>query len=561
MSDLLFFPISMPDEMLHSRITRYHYLSGNRTEAETFHDLFDSTPFGVGMLPKQIEVLAAKLPGDRERNLDELISINTTFPVYRPFLGMRDDAEKGADGSIVSEVARVPRREVTVHGKARICLSCVQQDLLELGYAYWHRSHHVPGVMVCWRHGERLIHACPKCSHPFYRRYKLLPSLTEQCVCGWSPLKAAEGTKASDVEMKFAIFAHEVLQRNLPSVCSKVLSSCLVRQTRKRGFTHGELISTAKLIDSIRAKFGDEVLSQMDRAFDQGKLQTWIRFRVYKGLIDMPLARHLIIALHLFGSVEKFELSLRKELVLFSAANSGTPSKVKQGRPSKKERHRQKIETLMALCADINLEYLWANAYQATRWITEHDNSWLMAKLRAVKHEPISVEEASDPRDPSYADIIQARVDDLYRVTKDQKRVNIGNLLKLLPTRMSPIPAIRKQKFPLVTQMVERHLESVWHFRLRRLVWAIAEMRRLNLPLNTGSLKLVSTVPAQVFPLLFSFFEWDLEHFVKNGIGPETLLKSTGVLRNWEGPPGYDVILGGHAYRRRTRDVELSGPM
>ena len=87
MSDLLFFPMSMPDEMLHSRITRYHFLSGNRTAAETFQDLFGSAPFSVGLLPKQIEVLAARLPGDPESNLDELICTNTMFPAYRPFLG------------------------------------------------------------------------------------------------------------------------------------------------------------------------------------------------------------------------------------------------------------------------------------------------------------------------------------------------------------------------------------------------------------------------------------------------------------------------------------------
>jgi hypothetical protein len=52
--------MSMPDETLHSRITRYHFLSGNRTEAETFRDLFGSDPFGVGMLPKKIEVLAGR---------------------------------------------------------------------------------------------------------------------------------------------------------------------------------------------------------------------------------------------------------------------------------------------------------------------------------------------------------------------------------------------------------------------------------------------------------------------------------------------------------------------
>ena len=48
MSDLLFFPVSMPDEMLHSRVTRYHYLSGNRKAAETYRDLFASKPFSIG---------------------------------------------------------------------------------------------------------------------------------------------------------------------------------------------------------------------------------------------------------------------------------------------------------------------------------------------------------------------------------------------------------------------------------------------------------------------------------------------------------------------------------
>ena len=54
MSKLLFFPMSMPDETLQSRITRYHFLSGNKTEAETFRDLFDAAPFPLTIIPKQL---------------------------------------------------------------------------------------------------------------------------------------------------------------------------------------------------------------------------------------------------------------------------------------------------------------------------------------------------------------------------------------------------------------------------------------------------------------------------------------------------------------------------
>ncbi|UVK83112.1 TniQ family protein [Pseudomonas sichuanensis] len=561
MSDLLFFPMSMPDEMLHSRITRYHYLSGNRTEAETFRDLFGSSPFGVGMLPKQINHLAARLPGDMASNLYELISSNTTFPAYRPFLGLSEGMDQEAGGYRVHEVARVPRREVTVHRKARICLSCVQQDLLEVGYSYWHRSHHLPGVIACWRHGETLIHACPKCYLPFYRKNKLLPNLTEECLCGWSPLSAAVGGSCSDIEMKFAIFAHKILQRNMPPVCSKVLGSSLTRQCKKLGFNHGGLVSTAKLIASIRDKYGDEVLSKMDRAFEQGKLDAWIRFRVYKGQIDMPLARHLIIAFHLFGSAEKFESSLNSEAILAGAAKPASPSKSKDkvGKGSRKDEYRQKIETLLAFKSDVGMEYLWTNAYKATRWLKENDGKWLSAKLSATKRETISAEESCDPRDQLYAETIQVAVEKMYRITKDQKRVNLGNLLKTLPTRVSLTPAVRQQKFPLVSDVIERSLESVWHFRLRRLIWGMVEAIKLNLPLNTNSMSLVSAGPIRLIFVISSLFEWDLEDFAKNGIDPEALLKSTGVSHKWEGPPGYQGPLGGHAYQRKTPIVELLG--
>ncbi len=61
---------------------------------------------------------------------------------------------------------------------------------------------------------------------------------------------------------------------------------------------------------------------------------------------------------------------------------------------------------------------------------------------------------------------------------------------------------------------------------------------------------MVSSVPFSVFPAIVSFFEWDLESFVRNGVDPEALLKSTGVSRDWQGPPNFNVPLGGSAYYR-----------
>lgn len=557
MSDLLFFPMTMPGEMLHCRITRYHFLSGNKTVGETFRDLFGSDVFSIGTLPKRLEVLAARLPGDAEANLEELISTNTTFPLYRPFLGIAQEGNDGATGLSFCRVARVPRREGSVHGKAKLCPSCVQQDLLELGYAYWHRSHHIPGVSVCWRHGDLLMHVCPECTHPFFRKLRLLPSLTEPCACGWSALSPAAAKKGSHLQQKFAEFAHELLQRNIQTMSSEALCSCYLRQCRKRGFIHGRFTGTSKLFDSIQSKYGDESLSEMDKAYGAGKRSQWLRFTSHRGQMDMPLARHLIIALHLFGTVDEFESALRQELILQSISGARSRSNLEKPKVGKKEQCRQKIETILAARTDVSLEYLWRKAYQATRWLNENDNTWLMAKLSGSKPESLKVEDVSDKRDSAFAAILKAKVEDLYLISKEQKRVNLANLQKLLPVRLPPSPSVRKSRFPLTVQQIELHLESVWHFRLRRLICAIADMTRLKLPLNTGGLNLVSTVPNPVFSVLVSFFEWDLDSFSRNGVDPEALLKSTGVLRDWQGPPGFDFLLGGNAYYRRKSS---SGP-
>lgn len=540
----------MPDEMLHSRITRYHFLSGNRTVGETFRDLFGSEPFNVGMLPKRIEVLAARLPGVTANNLDELICTNTTFPAYRPFLGISDGAKGPLTGHSFIGVARIPRREGTVHRKAKLCPTCVQQDLLELGYAYWHRSHHLPGVSVCWRHGDLLMQACPRCSHPFFRKNRMLPSLSEPCVCGWSTLTPAPVSQGTQLEKKFAQFAHELLQRNLPPMSSEALCSSYLRQCKKRGFIHGRFAGTAKLFDSIRDTYGDEALSQMCSAYAAGKHEQWIRFTSHKGQMDMPLARHMIIALHLFGSADAFESALKKESILKSIA--GARLRGLQGTPivGKEAQFRQKVETLLAVRADASLEYLWLNAYKATRWLYENDKSWLMAKLSRPKPELVEVEHVADPRDKEFAALLTKGAEEMYRISRGQKRVNITNLQKLLPVNLPRHCPTRKHKFPLALEQVDLLLESVWHFRLRRLICAVDDMVRLHLPINTGSLHVVSSVANPVFHVLVSFFEWDLEGFAKNGVDPEALLRSTGVPRDWQGPPGFNVVLGGNAYYR-----------
>lgn len=547
MSNILFFPMSMPDETLQSRITRYHSLSGNKSESDTFKDLFGTAPFAFTIIPKQIDNLAARLPGENGANLNELLDTNSIFPVYRPFVGILREATKDIYDNKASAVARIPRREVSTHSMAKICISCIGADLIETGYSYWHRAHHIPGITACWRHGEALIQSCPNCSHPFYRKLKLLPDLTAGCICGWRPLSGST-QQISDTEWKFAIFAKDLLDRNLPAIDCEVLAACYRRQAKKLGFRHGQFVSTKKLFDSIQSKFGDELLSKIDRAFAAGKHHQWIRTTTVQGQLDMPISRHLIICYHLFGKVDQFEECLANESLLFKAAPVSPPQKTKNTPTNRKKLYREKVSQLIEARPDLNLDYLWANAYQVTLWLVTNDKLWLSEKLAAGAHPRTKKESQPDKRDQQYANIIREGVDALYRISKKQVRVNLSNMLALLPTPVRLAPDARTAAFPLVSQQLELHFESLWHFRLRRAIFALSEMARLKLAPNGNSVRLVSTVPWTAWLAITNHFEWDFDNLISEGVNAELQLSRANVSRQWEGPPGRHASMGGRSY-------------
>lgn len=550
MTNILFFPESMPDEMLLSRITRYHVLSGNKKESETFHELFGSIPFSLSIIPKQLDILASRLPGDKEENLVQLLMENTSFPSYKPFIGLSKDL-RGEEA--IASVARMPRRENSAHNRAKICPSCAQADLVESGYSYWHRAHQMPGVTACWRHGEVLLQSCPTCSHPFFRKLKLLPDIGEGCTCGWSALAPTSYLPASDIEREYAIFAKDILHRDLPYTDFKILSDCYRRQAIEKGFNNGSLLGSAKLVASIKAAYGDELLSRMDKAYGNGLRSQWIRISSSRGQIDMPLVRHLIICQQLFVDVETFERRLLEESIIAGERRKSRSAVRDESPKSKRAECRSKVRILAAARPNMDMEYLWTNAYQVTRWLNENDKEWLLATL----DRKVAVREKSKPKtranDQMYADLVSDGVRNLYQVTQGQKRVNVTNMLMLLPRKIERCPLMRKELYPILSQQIELHAESVWHFRLRRIVWAMSEISRLNLPMNNSNKRLFTSVPDKAWIAMQHHFDWDVDALMRTRLSPEELLKSTGVSHQWEGPPGCDEPLGGNAYMELAR--------
>jgi len=83
---LPFFPASLPDETIGSRISRYHILRGQPTAHTTYRQLFNQSPFSLTTLVQpHLDKLAARLPGSPKFNLKTIQKENTLLPLFQHF--------------------------------------------------------------------------------------------------------------------------------------------------------------------------------------------------------------------------------------------------------------------------------------------------------------------------------------------------------------------------------------------------------------------------------------------------------------------------------------------
>lgn len=156
MSRLLdYFPAGHPDETLHSRISRYHRISGHRHDRHTLQDIFGCHTLVItSHLPSHLATLSAKLPDGEPYYIASLIESATLLPYFRPFLSARQtrqcvDAMQSDDAGALKISIGLSAGRVGGQNAFRYCPACAKHDEREYGVAYWHRTHLLPGVVVC----------------------------------------------------------------------------------------------------------------------------------------------------------------------------------------------------------------------------------------------------------------------------------------------------------------------------------------------------------------------------------------------------------------------------
>ncbi|MFC5742888.1 TnsD family Tn7-like transposition protein [Dyella tabacisoli] len=311
-------PDLLPDELLYSWIGRLVTANALHARKDTIEWLFGDR-YAIpcidlqGHLTHLCQVLGTDAP---LRSPNAFIETSTLYPYHRPFLSpSRDEAvvrilkEGGAKG-LKTIMGRVANR-FGATPPLQICARCAVEDMASLGETYWRRTHHLPGVSCCAKHGIALTIQARQALVTDRQKF-ILP------VGGVAPVQRDVG----QLERRFARLANEVLLAKLPPVDPWQRRSAYFHALEARGWcrARGGRIDFPALSRELKQHYEDFQWTVHRERLLAGDSSTmaWLRTLLSRPRVSVHPICHLLLIGYLFNSIAAFALAIRDDSDEFS---------------------------------------------------------------------------------------------------------------------------------------------------------------------------------------------------------------------------------------------------
>lgn len=154
-------PKPLPDELLCSALARATYRYGYWSPKRLLGVLYQQrTVVAVPDLPTNLGALVCATGERWQMDVAELAKHHTLFNYYTYYRHERQ--RRAVLFAMTANGGNLQLRLGVCAGSARapkrfhLCPQCYAKDVAQFGEAYWHRAHHLPGVLVCHLHGDLL---------------------------------------------------------------------------------------------------------------------------------------------------------------------------------------------------------------------------------------------------------------------------------------------------------------------------------------------------------------------------------------------------------------------
>ena len=221
---IAFFPDAYHDELLYSRICRYHIHSGNYCSAFTMDDMYCKRTVHPDMefLNRFTPDALKWICGDGD--LQTVIMKQTMFPFYARFLP-KERRLKALSSLLAQEPLFYNYLAIPQTGARylRYCPLCTSEDREKYGETFWHRTPQIQRIRVCPKHTCFLenseIRIASKTKPGFFDAESVVPQCTGATKCENEReidfvrfvVRVGERPLDFETEMPVSIFLHDKL--------------------------------------------------------------------------------------------------------------------------------------------------------------------------------------------------------------------------------------------------------------------------------------------------------------------------------------------------------------
>lgn len=262
-SKLGHFPTPYPYEIFYSVCARYSHRVKYSDSKELCKELFSNlTASAVPDFPCHLNNFAANLSDNKCYTPKRIINELTLLPYYSPFLP-DEVVERTKHQMQTANCAGIHTRLGLMASRVKLpkflkyCFQCAAEDFNRFGENYWHRSHQLPGVLVCWKHKEILGESIVRTNslidpHSFIAAGEL----------NFYPVKNNLTNNIKDVLWKISLMSNLILFGNFPSKGKSVLSNRYKEILIEKGLaTYTKSLRVKKLIEEFLSFYPNEILS------------------------------------------------------------------------------------------------------------------------------------------------------------------------------------------------------------------------------------------------------------------------------------------------------------
>ena len=268
---ILKFPEPYPDETFYSWIARYHEHSANGLHKFTVQRLYGESPWcAVYGLPTGLKRFCQNLLPLVIYNPEELVENHSLLPYFSSAVPL-ERLEIVKERMLNASNSQVHGKLGTLTSKVknfrylRFCSECLKEDIKFMGEPYWHRTHQLPGVLVCPFHEVPTLNSKIDKQNTKHLTY----ASASQCAL---PLLRQRNIIVNDRLISIARESSGLLKTYQPQVTTRMYRSELL----KTGFNQGQFINQKKLAREFLGYWGAELLEEIGATPEVGKAN-WLR--------------------------------------------------------------------------------------------------------------------------------------------------------------------------------------------------------------------------------------------------------------------------------------------